>query len=1072
MAQPEDPRYGQPRTPLYGGFSENDLVEQPATALFRDLGWRTANLMGEFGGRGGGGESPEGRGSKRDVILPNRLRLALKRLNPDLPQEAFDDAYSAITRERGAIDPIRANAEIHELLRGGVKVEVRGPGGARIKEAVRVIDWQMPEQNDFFLASQVWFAGELYTKRADLVGFVNGLPLLFIELKASHRAMADAYTDNLSDYRATIPHVFTPNAFVILSNAREAVIGAPYAPLEYFNEWKRIDDEEEPGVVSLDTLIKGTCRPARFLDIIENFIAFEEGKNGLIKKLGKTHQLLGVNRAIAAVDKIEENRGRLGVFWHTQGSGKSLSMLFFARKVLRKKPGDWTFLIVTDRTELDDQIAGTFSACGALTKVREDVQAGSRDHLKELLRGNERYIFTLIQKFGTARGEAYPVLSTRSDIIVITDEAHRSQYDVLAANMRAALPNAAFIGFTGTPLIAGEEERTREVFGDYVSIYDFAQSVADGATVPLYYESRLPELHLTNEQLGDEIARVIDDANLSDEEEDALARRFARQYQLITNDDRLEKVAADLVRHFSGRGYRGKAMFVAIDKATAIRMYDKVRRHWDKMLALETKRIATIADAVERAALQEQVDWLTKTDMAVVVSPSQNEIALMAKHGLDIERHRRRLVTEDLDEKFKAADDPLRLVFVCAMWITGFDVPTCSTVFLDKPMKNHTLMQTIARANRVAPGKQAGLIVDYVGVFRNLKEALAIYAQPRPGVTTDPIEGKDELVEALRTALGQALAFAEAHEVRPADVLRVSGFERQAALQQAAERLLGNDEEKRTFLQLVGDAWKLFRAVLPDPAANAFRGDMIVLQVVAEMIRTMTRRSPSKNVLAAIAEIERLIDEAITGIAIRAPVPSGEDMKQLFDLSTIDFERLAELFARGQRRTATEILRGQAEERARGLANRNPTRANLLERLNDLIDRYNAGSMDVERLFDELTAFVRTTDEEEQRHVKEGLTEEELAIFDILTRPEPKLTKPEELAVKKIARQLLAKLKRDKFILDWRLRETAKADVRETIRQEFDQLPEVYERKLWDEKVERTYQFVFEHYAAAHVNGC
>jgi type I restriction enzyme R subunit len=721
--------------------------------------------------------------------------------------------------------------------------------------------------------------------------------LLFIELKASHKAMADAYNDNLSDYRATIPHVFVPDAFVILSNGLEAVVGASHAPLEYFNEWKRIDAEEEPGVVSLDTLIKGTCRPARFLDIVENFIAFEECKHGLIKKLAKTHQLLGVNRAIAAVDKIEENRGRLGVFWHTQGSGKSLSMLFFARKVLRKKTGDWTFLIVTDRTELDDQIAGTFAACGELTKVRETVQAQSRDHLKELLRGNERYIFTLIQKFGTARGEVYPVLSTRSDIIVITDEAHRSQYDILAANMRAALPNAAFIGFTGTPLIAGEEERTREVFGDYVSIYDFAQSIADGATVPLYYESRLPELHLTNEQLGDEIARVIDDANLSEDEEDALAHRFAKQYQLITNDDRLEKVAADLVRHFSGRGYRGKAMFVAIDKATAIRMFNRVHRYWDEMLAREAMRVAMVGDAVERAALQEQLDWLKQTDMAVVVSPSQNEIALMAKRGLDIEPHRRRLVKEDLDEKFKAAEDPLRLVFICAMWITGFDVPTCSTVYIDKPMKNHTLMQTIARANRVAPGKQAGLIVDYVGVFRNLKEALAIYAQPRPGVTSDPIEGKDALVEALRTALRQAVEFAEARSVRPADALRVTGFERQAALQDAAEKLLGDDEEKRAFLRLVGDAWKLFRAVLPDPSANEFRGDMIVLQVVAEMIRTITKESPSKNVLAATAEIERLIDEAISGVAIHAPVPSGEDMKRLFDLSTIDFERLAELFA-------------------------------------------------------------------------------------------------------------------------------------------------------------------------------
>jgi len=393
-------------------------------------------------------------------------------------------------------------------------------------------------------------------------------------------------------------------------------------------------------------------------------------------------------------------------------------------------------------------------------------------------------------------------------------------------------------------------------------------------------------------------------------------------------------------------------------------------------------------------------------------------------------------------------------------------VPTCSTVYIDKPMKNHTLMQTIARANRVAPGKSAGMIVDYVGVFRNLKEALAIYAQPRPGVPADPIEDKGELVEALRAALGRAVDYAEARSVRPADVLKVAGFERQAALRQATDRLLGTDEDKRTFLRLVGDAWILFRAVLPDPAATEFRGNMIVLKVVAEMIRTMTRKQPSKAALAAIAEIERLVGEAISGAAIEAPIPTGEDMTRLFDLSTLDFERLAELFARGERKTAAEILRGQVQERAQTLANRNPARVDLLERLNDLIDRYNAGSLDVERLFEELRAFTGALDEEEQRHLKENLSEEELAVFDILTRPEPKLSKSQELSVKKIARELLAKLKREKFILDWRLRESAKADVRETIRQEYDLLPPVYERELWDDKVDRTYRYVFEHFGS------
>jgi type I restriction enzyme R subunit len=309
---PTDFTYQQP-TPAYGGFSEAALVEKPAIKLFASLGWQTADLFAEFSGKGG---SAEGRASKRDAVLPNRLRLALKRLNPALPQEALDDALSTLTRERGAIDPIRANAEVHDLLRKGVAIAVRGPDGTRKTEIVRIIDWDNPEANDFFLASQVWFAGELYTRRADLVGFVNGLPLLFAELKTSWKAMADAYNGNLSDYRTAIPQVFVPNAFVILSNGLEAVLGAPYAPLEYFNEWKRIDDEEEPGIVSLDTLIKGTCRPARFLDIVENFIAFEEGKHGLVKKLAKTHQLLGVNRAIAAVDKIDEPRAARRVLAH------------------------------------------------------------------------------------------------------------------------------------------------------------------------------------------------------------------------------------------------------------------------------------------------------------------------------------------------------------------------------------------------------------------------------------------------------------------------------------------------------------------------------------------------------------------------------------------------------------------------------------------------------------------------------------------------------------------------------------------------------------------------------------
>ncbi len=1060
MPLPGDITYEAP-TWSYGGFAEGDLIERAAIDLFKDLGWTHLDLMSEFGSNAYKRDSVEGRPNKRHPYLANRLRAALRRLNPTVPEESLDEAIEILTSERPFIEAIAANREVHGLLKDGLKVKVRQKDGSMLDQSVRVVDWQDVTANEFVIASQVWFAGELYTRRADLVGYVNGVPLLLVELKALYRSVEDAFLGNLRDYRTAVPQLFVPLGFVMLSNGIEAKLGSPLAGFEHFAEWKKIDDEEEPGVVSLETMIRGTCRSARFLDLIENFIVFQEGKHGLVKKLAKNHQVLGVNRALAAVDGLEANRGRLGVFWHTQGSGKSLSMLFFAAKVLRTRPGNWTFVIVTDRTELDDQIADTFSDCGVLVKPRQTVQAQTRGHLRTLLAGDERFIFTLIQKFGTERGDVMPVLSERSDIIVITDEAHRSQYAVLAANMRAALPNAAFLGFTGTPLIAGEDEKTREVFGDYVSVYDFAQSIADGATVPLYYESRLPELQLDAEDLEDKIAEVIEEAGLDEEAEEKLTRSFARAYALITNDDRLERVAEDLVSHFAARGYRGKAMFVAIDKATAVRMHEKVQRHWKAMLVREDARIAAITDPVEKSALEEQLAWLRETDMAVVVSQSQNENDAVAKFGLDIRPHRKRMVEEDLDEKFKSADDPLRLVFVCAMWITGFDVPTCSTVYLDKPMKNHTLMQTIARANRVAPGKQSGLIVDYVGIFRNLKQALAIYAKPRPDDDGMPIKDKEDLVEELKQALEEALAFAAQRGLHPDEILAKEGFARQAAVKVAAEAVLDGEDSKKTFLRLVARVWSIFKAVLPDPRALEHRGAAVVLQVVAETVRALGRRG-SSDLSEVLAEIERLIDSAIKSATIKTPILRGDEIKSLFDLSSLDFEKLAALFSEGSKKTAVEAMTGKAEQRARELTERNPTRAAFVDRLQALIDRYNTGTMEIERLFEELKQFIRDLDDEEQRHVREGLDEEELAIFDILTNPEPKLTQEQEVEVKKIAKELLTKLKREKFVLDWRTKDSAKAGVRQAIREELDVLPDVYDRKLWEEKVERTYQFVFE----------
>ena len=477
-----------------------------------------------------------------------------------------------------------ANREVYLLLKEGIKVSVpdRERGGQKT-ERLRVIDWENPENNDFLLVSQFSVTGALYTCRPDLVGFVNGLPLVVIELKKPGVPARAAFDENLTHYKQQIPALFWFNALLIASNGTDSRVGSLTADWERFFEWKRIEREDEPRRVSLEVMIRGTCDRARLLDLVENFTLFSEHKAGLVKIIGQNHQFLGVNNAIASMLAARKlGHGRGGVFWQTQGSGKSFSMVFFAQKVLRKVPGNWTFVVVTDRVELDDQIAKTFKASGAVSEAEGDeCHAASGAHLRELLRGNHRYVFTLIHKFQTPE-----MLCDRPDVIVLTDEAHRSQYDTLALNMRAALPKALFLAFTGTPLIAGEE-RTKDVFGDYVSIYDFQQSVEDGATVPLFYENRTPELQLVNPDLNEDIYNLIEAAELDPEQEAKLERELSRQYHILTRDDRLETVAQDIVRHFLGRGFVGKAMVVSIDKATALKMHDKVRKHW----AAERERV-------------------------------------------------------------------------------------------------------------------------------------------------------------------------------------------------------------------------------------------------------------------------------------------------------------------------------------------------------------------------------------------------------------------------------------------------------------------------------------------------
>lgn len=1215
--------------------SENAL-EEATVALFKELGYEHADLMDETFGE----YSSHGRSTSSEVIFLPRLRVKLEEINPDLPGEAIDAAIEDITRDRSAMNPTYANQEIHKLLKDGIAVSWKNDNGEEESDRAKIIDWENPANNDFFLAQQMWISGELYNKRCDLVGCINGIPLVFIELKKPAVNVKHAFDDNLKDYQNnTIPQLWWYNAFIILSNGSESKLGSMTAQWEHFVEWKKISDEEEKGIISLDTMIRGTCEKSRLLDLIENFIVFSEVRGGLAKIVAKNHQFLGVRAAVERVhmlasaqetltpspspigrgekegeqnniqyrggfdysgllerarelrnnqtpaedvlwellrdrkfanlkfrrqhqignyiadffcnelnlivevdgdihetaakskhdetrDKTLESLGfhvlrlankiviytpekalakianylpgnpspddrkppstsgrgnegegntpndlrRLGVFWHTQGSGKSFSMVFFCQYIQRKITGNWTFLIVTDRRELDDQIYKTFANTGLINE--KQCQAESGAHLQQLLKEDHKFVFTLIQKFQTNDDSAYPMLSERSDIIVITDEAHRSQYDTLAMNMRKALPNAAFIGFTGTPLIAGEE-RTREVFGEYVSIYNFKQSVEDGATVPLYYENRIPELQLINEDLNDDIYDIVEKAELDEEQEKKLERYLGREYHLITRDDRLDTIAKDLVEHFMGRGNLGKAMVISIDRFTAVKMFDKVQQCWQEYL----KGLKSRAEKGEKG-LDGLIRYMQQTDMAVIISTSQNEQADFAEKGLDILPHRKRIKAEDLETKFKKDDDPLRIVFVCAMWLTGFDVPSCNTLYLDKPMKNHSLMQTIARANRVFPDKNNGLIVDYVGIFRNLQKALAIYGTGSGGGVNEgdnPVENKAELVEMLRSVADTAISFCSDNGVDIQAILASEGFNRIAMIDDAVDKLIYPEDTKKQFMTKVALFIRIHKAVMPDPVAHEF-------DALRSLLKTILNKLKPENevdISHVVSEIEELLDVSIASegyvIEETQSQPQAADKhvpygKNLYDLSKVDFEALNEHFNKGKKRTVIDKLKSAVEKKLKLMIGLNKTRLDYLEKFTKMVEEYNNGSRNIEEFFGQLTSFVKELDQEEQRGMREGLSEEELVLFDILTRPEMDLTEKEKGDVKKVASQLLGRLKQEKLVLDWRKRQQSRAAVRLCVEEVLDELPRAYDKDIWQTKCENVFQHIFDSYQDAGRN--
>lgn len=1034
-------------------FNEDNLVEQTVISLVKEL-WQDENChINAFS------ESEDqklGREGRDDVLLIPTLRKSLIQLNPNVPPESIEEAIRELSRDRSTLPLVRANQEIYKLLKDGLNVNINTDGDKQETVTIKYIDFENADNNHFQIVSQLWILGEIYTKRPDVILFVNGIPILLLELKASHKNLSEAIKNNLKPYIETIPKLFWYNMAVILSNGIENKIGSFTAPYEFYNDWKKVDSEGDESKTDLRTMIFGVCEKRRLLDIFENFVLFDESKGSVKKIVPRYFQYYGVNRAFENVKNRATLEGKLGVFWHTQGSGKSYSMVYLSQKVLRHLQGNFTFVIVTDRTQLDGQAYGNFAHVGAV--YEQEVRATSIENLKDLLGEDHRQIFTTIQKFQHIEG----AISEREDIIIMTDEAHRSQYDTFALNMRKALPKASFIGFTGTPLMDRGEEKTRETFGSYVSIYNFGQSVEDGATVPLFYENRVPFLKNVNENLEKDIERVMEFYDIDEEAEDKLENEFSTFYHIVTREDRLNAIARDIVQHYVSRGYDGKAMVVSVDKKTAVRMYSKVKEEWGRYLSKLKMDLNRTDDEFEKERILEKLSLHENVDMAVIISQSQSEIEDMLEFGIDIKPIRERMLKENLEEEFKTPTSNLRIVFVCAMWMTGFDVPNLSTLYLDKPLKNHTLMQTIARANRVYEGKKNGVIVDYIGVFKNIEKALALYASTSDD--DEVIRNKEELLDDLKLIIESTNKFLDQKGIKISELLEATSEQKLILLYRFTDEILAELEYKKKFLNISADLHSAYQSILPDPDAEQYYDYVTAVRVIASRVRDVG--SKSIDVSEVKRDLEELLDRSIqTGEYV---IPQHRKVK---DLSLLDANALKDFFEGLENKNIQlESMKAEIKDKIEEMARRNKRRAQFMERLNILLDDYNSGAHDIDKLFEELVALAKDLNEEELRAAKEGLTDDELAIFDLLLKDN--LNGEERSKVKKTSRTLLEKLQKEELVLDWKEKEQTKAGVKSAIEYiVYSNLPEpTYTEQDCADKTSEVYNFVYERYGSTNNN--
>ena len=1015
-----------------------------------------------------------GRSSKKQVVLPEVLRNALGRLNPEIPAPVLDRVAADLSAGKGTFDMIPVNYECYMAVLNGIEVEF-SRNGRQTRDKVRLVDFSPGhcDQNDFTVVSQLWIQGQYGFRRPDLILYVNGLPLVFIELKNSDIKLKSAYDKNLTSYRQDIPNLFAFNQFCVLSNAVETRLGAFSADYNYFFEWLRNSETEKPDRqtirqtgTSIEYLIHGLFRKEQLLDYIENFILFSRNKGAITKIIAQNHQYLGVNNAIDSFLHKEEKAGKLGVFWHTQGSGKSFSMVMFARKINRKFPGNHTFLIVTDRDDLDGQIVKNFTRCGVIG-TEEECRPKNSAQLREYLQSNRGFIFTLIQKFRYDKGRSYPVLSTRDDIIVMVDEAHRTQYKDLADNMRTGLPNANFIAFTGTPLL-GSKKLTNQWFGDYVSEYNFAQSIEDGATVPLFYSNRTPKVGLTNDFLDSDFAEIVENENLNDDEIKHLETLYAKELEVLKRDDRLDKIARHIVHHFPRRGYLGKGMVVSVDKYTTVKLYGKVRHYWNEEIKSLNQQITRETDPLKRVELKKIVDYMRHIEMAVVISEDAEEERKFQEKGIDIRPIRDRINRvddngADIEDNFKDPDNPLSLVFVCSMWLTGFDVPCLSTLYLDKPMKGHTLMQAIARANRVFPGKSSGIIVDYVNIFRYMKKALGQYATS--GSSEMPVKEIDKLVQTLDNTIAETDCFCRNIGVDFRRVLNTGTvFRKLDAFAEFQDLILANDDHKERFFLLTSLMENLHDAAKPDIFQMAWSNELFSpILYLRDLMRGTVR---DDRIEKAKSRINDLLDQSIEASAQR----NGKDFVisegKVIDLSKLDVEQLRkDLKETPYKNIAIADLRTFIEEKLHALLEKNVTRLKFSEHYKAIIDNYNAGSLSTEATYEALVKFIEQMSEEEQRGHREGLSEAELELFDLLCEGK-QLTLAEEKKVKLAAEELYQALllqKNNLMVVEWYKDPQPKSRVYDLISSELNRtLPPCYGRELFNAKVNQVFNHILD----------